>query len=59
MDFFGTDSFERVKVELEENGFQVGQQTLINEIELHNGEALPREGPEGEESQHYDVKQEE
>jgi len=21
MDFFGTDSFERVKVELEENGF--------------------------------------
>lgn len=57
MDFYGTDSSDRVKMELEENGFEIGQQTLINETELRNGEALPTEGPEGEESAHYNIKQ--
>jgi hypothetical protein len=59
MDFYGTDSCERVKGELEDNGFEVGQQTLISEIELRNGEALPREGGEEESEQRYDIKQEE
>ncbi len=43
MDFYGSVGTDLLKIELEENGYKIKENTLISEIEIRNGDLLVRD----------------
>lgn len=42
MDFYNTANPDLIKIELQQNGYKIKENTIISEIQLKNGDILKR-----------------